>query len=165
MLIEKTFPIALTVLDNGLKHAQHLWQLLQHEADLLLEAQRADQLKALAEQKQRCVESLTQVSKQIAQILASEQLPHDAQGIADYFDRAASCGLPARQGTQKWQTLAELSKNCRDLNEKNGVRIEMLTRYAQRRLQLLKGRTETSITYGRDGITRSAAASHTLVTV
>ena len=165
MIIEKTFPIADQLIHNGLKIIQELYRLLNEEADALKQSHHANSLPLIAEQKQRLVFQLNQFSEQISQILTSEILPNDNEGINQYFSRASQQGLNTIKLSECWSEFTALSKNCRSLNEQNGASIALLARHVQRSLHILKGKSQTITTYEPDGSTNGSLSSRSLVSV
>lgn len=162
-MIEKTYPVATKLAKNGLIHTQRLFQLLSEEATLLRKNDAPELLTGIAAEKQLLVSQLNQFTKQLAQILSTENLNLDQNGIRNYLKKAKSASLKATELSQYWFEIMELSKKCREMNEHNGACIDLLTRHSQRSLQIIKGSGETINTYGPDGSTSSELNSQNLV--
>ncbi len=162
-MIEKTYPVATKLAKNGLIHTQKLFQLLGEEASLLRKDEATELLAGIAAEKQLLVTQLNQFTKQLSQILNTENLALDQDGIKDYLEKAKNAGLKATELSQYWFEITELSKKCRDMNEHNGACIDLLTRHNQRSLQIIKGNGQTINTYGPDGTTSSELNSQNLV--
>lgn len=164
-MIEKTFPITEKLLDNGLKATQQLLELLNQEADYLRQKTDPLALSAIVANKREIIVQLEQFSKQLGQVLATEKLVANHDGIHDYLLKAQSAGISIDGSRNCWANITALLKKCRALNEQNGAGIDLLSRHTQRSLQILRGKSQLASTYGPDGSTRSELFSHTLISV
>lgn len=164
-MIEKTFPITEKLLATGLKSSQKLFELLTSEFEQLKRKTDPIALTTLASNKKEVVSQLEQFSKQLGQVLATEKLPLSQEGIMSYLAKAKASDINISESWQRWQEIAVLSKKCRSLNEQNGASIDLLNRHIQRSLQILRGKSQITSTYGPDGSTRSVLFSHTLISV
>lgn len=150
---------------NGLKSAQKLFELLTAEYEQLKQQTDPVSLSTLASQKKDTVSQLEQFSKQLSQVLATEKLLINPEGITSYLSKAQTAGIDVSGSSKCWQDITALSKQCRSLNEQNGASIDLLSRHTQRSLQVLRGKSQLATTYGPDGTTRSELFSHTLISV
>ncbi|QPK61913.1 flagellar protein FlgN [Methylomonas sp. LL1] len=164
-MIEKTFPITEKLLANGLKSTQKLFELLSAEYEHLKQKIDPVVLTSLATNKKDTVFQLEQFSKQLGQVLATEKLLINHDGVISYFSKATTVGINVSKSSQCWQEITTLLKKCQLLNEQNGASIDLLSRHTQRSLQILRGRSQLTTTYGPDGTTRSELFSHTLISV
>ncbi|WP_347989019.1 flagellar protein FlgN [Methylomonas sp. AM2-LC] len=164
-MIEKTYPITENLLINGLNATQKLLELLHSEAENLLQSKDAQALTHIAAYKKEVVVQLEQFADQLGQVLATEQLLANHTGMNDYLSKAQAAGINIGNSRVNWANLTALSKKCRMLNEQNGACIELLSRHTQRALQILRGNSALSSTYGPDGSTRSELFSKTLISV
>lgn len=164
-MIEKTYPITEKLLSNGLKSTKKLLELLNAEHKQLQQKADATSLTALAAQKRDMVSQLEQFSKQLGQVLATEQLLMSQEGVFSYLSKAESAGINIADSSKSWIDITALSKKCRSLNEQNGASIDLLSRHTQRSLLILRGKSQLTNTYGPDGSTRSELFSHTLISV
>lgn len=164
-MIEKTFPITEKLLATGLKSTQQLFQLLNAEYEQLKQKNDPIALSTLAANKKEVVIQLEQFSKQLGQVLATEKLSTNQEGIMSYLAKAKAADINIASSLQCWLDIVALCKKCRSLNEQNGASIDLLSRHTQRCLQVLRGKSQLTATYGPDGTTRSELFSHTLVSV
>jgi len=164
-MIVKTFPIAEKLLNNGLMAAQSLLELLHAEADILSKKIDAPALTQVVARKKEVVVLLEEFAKQLGQVLATEKLTADHQGIAQYLAKAEANGVNIGDTRSCWANITALSKKCRALNEQNGAGIDLLSRHTQRALEIIKGKSPLVSTYGRDGATRSEQLSQRLISV
>lgn len=164
-MIEKTFPITEKLLNNGLQATQKLLELLNTESDNLAQKTDPNTLSVIAANKKEVVVQLEQFSKQLGQVLATEKLAADHDGINNYLSKARAVGINIDDSRRCWANITALSKKCRTLNEQNGACIDLLSRHTQRSLQILRGKSQLASTYGPDGSTRSELFSHTLISV
>lgn len=164
-MIEKTFPITEKLLATGLKSTQQLFQLLNNEYEQLKHKTDPEALSALAANKKEVVGQLEQFSKQLGQVLATEKLQSNQDGIMSYLAKAKAADINIAASLQCWLDIAALCQKCRALNEQNGASIDLLSRHTQRCLQVLRGKSQLASTYGPDGTTRSVLFSHTLISV
>ena len=164
-MIDKTFPITEKLILNALQLAQQLQQELIKEADVLKKTQHAEQISNIAANKKQLVAQLEQFNTQLAQVLATEKLPHNQESINEYFRRAKASGLLATDSSNHWELLMRVCLECRTLNEQNGACIELLSRHTNRSLDILKGKPAFANTYGADGIARSDRYTRPLISV
>lgn len=164
-MIDKTYPITEKLLSNGLKLTQKLYELLTAEQAQLKQKTEPVVFSALAAQKKEVVLQLEQFTKHLAQVLATEKLTISQEGVICYLSKAKAANLNIAESSQYWLHITAISRKCRALNEQNGAGIDLLTRYTQRSLQVLRGKSQLATTYGPDGSTRSELFSHTLISV
>lgn len=164
-MIEKTYPITEKLLANALKAAHSLHELLTVESDKLKQKIDPEAITTIAASKRDLVAQLEQFTKQLGQVLATEQLSVGSEGVKKYLAKAGAAGIHVDGVWASWTGLAKLSENCRTLNEQNGASIALLSRHTQRSLQILRGKSPLAATYGPDGVTRNELFSHTLISV
>lgn len=164
-MINKTYPIAEKLLENGFGLSKELLVLLTKESDNLKHRANADTLNKITASKEQTVLQLDQFSKQMSQILSTEKLKMTPQGMAEYFIKAKSVNLGTIEATRLWDEIISISRECRLLNEKNGASISLLAQNTQNSLHILKGKPYLPTTYGPDGATQSEQHSHSLVSV
>ena len=164
-MIQQTFPITENVLSNGLKASQQLLDLLNAESENLAHSTDPHALTAIADSKKAVVSELELFTQQLTQLLATEQLTVNHQGITRYLGKAQAAGLNINHSHSCWINITAISQKCRTLNEQNGACIALLSRHTQRALQILRGKPQTGNTYGADGATRSELFSRTLISV
>jgi flagellar biosynthesis protein FlgN len=164
-MIEKTWPITEKLILNALDLTEQLYRQLTREADTLKKPPHAELINDIAANKKQLVMQLEQFNMQCGQILATEKLSDNQEGIKDYFQRADAAGLPTAEAINHWAKIQLICSECRTLNEQNGAGIELLTSHAKRSLHILKGKPYSSSTYGPDGSTQSDPFTHTLILV
>ncbi len=164
-MIDKTFPITEKLLATGLRSTEQLFQLLTCEHQQLKQKTDPSAIANLIGNKKEIVVQLEQFSKQLGQVLATEKLPNNHEGILNYLAKAEATHIDTQNAQQCWQDIEALCKKCRALNEQNGASIDLLSRHTQRCLQVLRGKSQLTATYGPDGSTRSVLFSHTLISV
>ncbi len=161
-MVEKTWPFAEQLIANMLALTGQLHQQLSQETDILKSGAQARLMDQCTAAKKQLVNQLEQLNQQISQILAAEKLPNNQDGVNGYFQQVEAAGLPVAETVNKWKQIQQICFECRTLNEQNGASIELLSLHAKRSLDILKGKTGASNTYGRDGVTKSDALTHTL---
>lgn len=164
-MIDKTYPITEKLILNALQLAQQLHQELTREAEALKKSQQAELISNIAANKKQLVAQMEQFNAQLTQVLATESLPNNQEGIKGYFNRAETSGLLTAESTRNWTQLMLTCAECRSLNEQNGAGIDLLSRHTKRSLDILKGKPEFANTYGSDGSTQSDRHSRTLISV
>jgi len=164
-MIEKTYPIVEKLVFNALHLVERLFQQLIEEADALKKAQNAELINTIAANKKQLVVQLELFNTQCGQVLATEKLPNNQDGIIEYFQRAAAADLLTAELTRNWAQIQSLCSECRILNDQNGASIALLTRHTNRSLHILKGNPHTSNTYGPDGSTKNELYSRPLISV
>lgn len=165
-MINKTFPIAERLVENGLTLIRQLQQLLMDEAELLKKSDQIELLNAVVLKKQPLINQINQFSRQMAQVLTTETLPNDQNGMIQYIEKAKAVGLTAETLKHNWSEIISITESCRTLNELNGGSIDILRRYTLRSLQILKGDSLLgSSTYDKDGSTKAELPSRKLMAV
>ena len=164
-MIEKTWPIIEKLILNALHLTEQLYQQLTQEADILKKSPHTELLNNIAANKKQLVMQLEQFNVQCGQILLTEKLPNNHEGIKEYFQRTEAAGLPATEAINNWAQIQLICFKCRTLNEQNGASIELLAYHTKRSLHILKGKPHNLNTYGPDGATQSDSFTHTLILV
>jgi flagellar biosynthesis protein FlgN len=164
-MIEKTWPIAEKLILNAMHLSQQLYQQLTDEADALKKTPHVELINNIAANKKQLVLQLEQFNIQCGQILATEKLPNNQEGIKEYFQRAEAFGLPATDTMNNWSEIQFICSKSRNLNEQNGASVELLAYHTKRSLQILKGKSHSPNTYGPDGASQSDPFNHTLILV
>ncbi|MFU8787614.1 MAG: flagella synthesis protein FlgN [Methylobacter sp.] len=164
-MIEQTYPIAEKLIANALQLAQQLHHELTQEASALKKMQQAERIGTIADSKKQLVAQLDQLNAQITQILAIEKLPNTPDSVKDYFKSAETAGLPTAESANNWTQLMRVCSECRRQNEENGASIDVLSRHAQRSLNIIKGKPESANTYDADGSTHSERHTSPLISV
>jgi flagella synthesis protein FlgN len=161
-MIEKTWPSAEKLILNILTKTQQLHEQLAKEADILKAGQPPELIDQSTTQKKQLANELEALHAQLNQLLATEKLPNNQEGVQLYLQQAATVALPTTETLARWRQIQQLCAECKTLNEQNGASIELLSLHAKRALDILKGKDQTANTYGRDGITQSDALTRTL---
>ncbi|MGZ8224353.1 MAG: flagella synthesis protein FlgN [Methylobacter sp.] len=164
-MIEKTWPITEKLILNALHLTGQLYEQLAREADALKKPLHTELINDIATSKKQLVAQLEQFNMQCGQILATEKLPNDQEGIKEYFQRAEAAELRAVESINNWAQIQFICSECRTLNEQNGAGIELLAHHTKRSLHILKGKPHITNTYGPDGATQSDRFTHTLISV
>jgi len=164
-MIEKTWPIAEKLILNALHLTGQLYQQLTREADTLKKPPHTELINTIAANKKQLVMQLEQFNMQCGQILATEKLPDNQEGIKEYFQQAAAAGLSTVESTSHWAQIQSICSECRTLNEQNGAGIELLAYHNKRSLHILKGKPFAANTYGPDGAPQNDPFTHTLILV
>ena len=151
MMIEKTFPITEKLIFDALQYTQELYQQLDLEADALKQTHNSDAIAKIAANKKQLVAKLDLFNSQLSQILATETLPNSQQGLTDYFNRAHAANFSTEDAIKNWASVRTISANSQALNEQNGASLDLLARHTKRSLQVLKGKSQFTNTYGPDG--------------
>jgi flagellar biosynthesis protein FlgN len=164
-MIRKTWLIAEKLILNTLHLTRQLHRQLIQEAGTLKKSPDAELINDIAANKKHLVMQLEQLNMQFGQILATEKLPNNQEGIKEYFLRAEAAELPTDESIDSWAQFQLICSECRTLNEQNGASIELLSYHAKRSLHILKGKPHGSNTYGPDGTTQSDSFTHILTLV
>jgi flagella synthesis protein FlgN len=164
-MIEKTWPITEKLILNALHLTEQLYQQLVQEADSLKKPPHTELINNIAANKKQLVMQLEQFNIQCGQILTTEKLPNNQEGIKEYFQRAEVAGLSTVESADNWAKIQSICSECRALNEQNGASIELLAYHTKRSLHILKGKSHSSNTYGPDGSTQNDSFTRTLLLV
>ncbi len=164
-MIEKTYPITEQLLSKVLILSHKLLRILSQEEGNLKSKAAPESLSDIANNKKEIVSQLEQFSKQLSHLLATENLSLNQEGIKEYFQKARTSGFQITNTFAQWQQITAITEKCRYLNEQNGASIGLLIRHNQRSLQILRGKSQLSATYGPDGSTTTEQFSHSLVSV
>lgn len=161
-MVEKTWPFAEQLIANMLALAGQLQQQLIQEAEILKSGAQVHLMDESTIAKKQLANQLEQLNQQFSQILSTEKLPNNQDGVNGYFQQAEAAGLPIAGTVDTWKQIQQICSEARALNEENGASIELLNLHAKRSLDILKGKTGVANTYGRDGVTKRDALTHTL---
>lgn len=164
-MITKTFPIAERLVANGLDLIRQLQQLLMDEATLLKQSDQLGLLNDLVQKKQPLINQINQFSRQMAQVLTTEKLPNDQDGMIQYLEKAKAMELGAETIIDNWTKIIEVTQACQVLNEQNGGSIDILRRHTIRSLHIIKGGPQPPDTYNKDGSTKIALRSRRLMAI
>lgn len=164
-MIEKTWPITEKLILNALYLTGQLYQQLTQEANILKNPPDTELIDNITANKKHLVMQLEQFNMQCGQVLVTEKLSNNQEGMKEYFQRAEAAGLPIAESTSNWAKIQFICSECRTLNEQNGASIELLAYHAKRSLYILKGKLHSSNTYGPDGTAQSGPLTHTLISV
>lgn len=164
-MIKKTWLLAEKLILNTLYLTRQLHQQLNQEAEALRKSPHAELINDIAANKKHLVTQLGQFNLQCGQILATEKLPNNQEGLKEYFQRAEFAGLPIAESITNWAQIQFICSECRTMNEQNGASIELLSYHTKRSLHILKGKPPGSNTYGPDGAAQSDPFTHTLILV
>ncbi|MGR9046454.1 MAG: flagella synthesis protein FlgN [Gammaproteobacteria bacterium] len=164
-MINKTFPIMEKLLNTGLQLSQDLHRQLQEETAILKNSRPEASLDEATQQKQQLIGELNELSRQLGQVLETEKLPNNRNGINAYFEKAAGAGFDIDHAVEKWERIIDVTATNKTLNECNGVSINLLLRHTRQSLNILKGKPQTGHTYGPDGSTNSDLHSNTSISV
>lgn len=159
-MIDKSFPFAAQLFQNGLNVTESFYQILTKEANYLKENNNIDTFNELIAQKNQLIPQLDEFSKQLEKVLKTESLTINREGIQQYFIIAKTAGLDISTAENNWEKLADLSEKCQHLNEQNGASIALLARHTKRTLDILKGKPKFANTYGSNGISSYESSSN-----
>lgn len=140
--------------------AERLHDLLTREYDLLtrVTAEAPDDLGRLLADKQALLAEIAEADRQLRETLAAQGLAADSTGLDALLARLDDSGGLARS----WQRLAALLHECETQNLTNGGLVELSQRQVQFALDVLRGETTGTSTYGADGHTRSLGRSRSI---
>jgi flagella synthesis protein FlgN len=141
------------ILANEIATVARFVTLLGEEKTILANG-KPEELAHILEKKGKLIDALNAIG--IERQAALEQL-----GIAEQRD-AVEAWLQTKGGPelqQSWQTLQELARQAKALNEVNGQSIALLTRNNQELLEAISGRQPRLSFYGPDGQTTSNPGS------
>lgn len=141
---------------------EQLRQQLASESALLKAAPNPAELDGCTANKKQLLSQLEEVNRQLGGILAREGLPHNQEGVNEYFRRASLAGLETAETAANWREIQLVCGECKALNESNGASLELLGQHAKRSLDILKGKNRGATVYGRDGAPKNDALTHTL---
>ncbi len=164
-MIEKTYPITEKLILNALNLVKELRLQLDQEVEALKNTQNAELINTIANSKKQLVVQLELFNTQWGQILATEVLANNQEGITEYFQRAAAAGILTDELIHQWTQIQTFCSECKALNDQNGASIAMLARHTERSLHILKGKSHTSNTYGPDGSSQSELHIRPLISV
>lgn len=164
-LLDKTFPVFEQILGAILQLLEQLQSQLMQETDALANTNNADVINIIAANKKQLVQQLELFNTQLGQILSTESLPNNQDGISEYFRRAENHGMETEQVIADWNRAQLLCRACKQLNDQNGASILLLSRHNSRCLQLIKGNNLQTSTYGPKGQSQNELRSRPLISV
>lgn len=161
-MTKDSWPIAEQLIASMLDQAEQLRLQLNQEAEILKSGAQPHLMDQCTAAKKILAVQLDQLNRQFSQLLVSQKLPDNQDGVNAYLRQAEVLGFPTGDATSQWEKVRQVCAECKDLNEHNGACIDLLSLHAKRSLDILKGKTGNSNTYGKDGISKSDALTHTL---
>ncbi len=165
IMIEKTYPLAEKLLEQGAIESNKLTAILNQEKDNLMQRSNPIMINKIAEEKKHKTALIEQFSRQFNQILYTSHLELNSQGVELYFREAESHKIDTTKSRQHWDLIIQQARQCKQLNQENGLRLNILMQHTQRALQILKGKSRQTTTYGPDGNSAKERFSHALVSV
>ncbi len=146
----------LTSLVAELTHLfESFYNALQTESEAL-KKNNSEQLTLSSSTKQEQSEGIAHLTGQLESSLKANNLT-----LANLFDVKVAATLPKalQQATQK---LVAISDQCQDLNQANGMAIQMLSNINKHALNLISGKTQSNVQlYGSSGVTTASSNTKT----
>ena len=165
MMIATTYPIIEHLMVNALTWVIQLRECLLEETEVLRLSQGIERIDEIANQKKQLVAPLELFNSQCAEILNTENLACSHDGITAYFQIAKIAGFNTEILVEKWAQIRVLCVECQALNEQNGAMIALLSRHNTQSLHILKGKSQSSNTYGPDGSSKADLFKRSLISV
>ncbi len=120
-----------------------------------------ERLTAIADTKQRLSDILGDLDRERSELLRQAGLDLGRTGVLAYLDRQTASEREPLDVL--WQRIETLTRDCRRLNQINGIVIEKRRRRAETALRILQGQTVDSDLYTPHGTTpRRPGPGHTL---
>ncbi len=153
-------PPMLPVLQDIAAYLDELRQALVAEYEAL-GTDDSERLQAIAETKQRLSDILGDLDRERSSLLREAGLDLDRTGVLAYLDRQSAADREPLDIL--WQRIETLTRDCRRLNQINGIVIEKRRRRAETALRLLQGQTPGDDLYTARGTTPPGTGpGHTL---
>ncbi len=137
----------LEIFRRTLTEVNILRDLLQQESQALSD-RLVDQIESVAEKKQ---ESTIRIDQLV-----------NVQRFFEQFDENDSAFNELRTYQEK---IIKTLETCKALNERNGARVEIMSRYTRRAIDILRNPGNQQCTYGPDGSTQKITISRTRASV
>ena len=134
----------LACLDAEITETSNFIDLLEKEAETLINSESLSDIPALAAAKEASAHKLTALATERQQLL---QLPEGANSHEHMSDIAASDD----DLWQAWYTVLDLAEQARSLNLRNGALIEVHLRHTRQSLEALRNATGIGDVYTADG--------------
>lgn len=143
------------LLQQTLEALDVLEKTLREESDVLTSRARdAAAIDAIALRKQQLVTEINNMVRNGDRILINNGLAPGREGVESWLKH-----LPTdHPALGIWHSILDTSARCKELNEINGVQINLLNRSAQEALTILLGDAGGSDTYGPNGSGRFSAS-------
>jgi len=120
--------------------------LLDTEYDYLLN-NNVDELDRASDARQACVTELLRIEDERKSLCRMLNVPADPPGI----ERILTWCDPSRALQKRWGECAEMAKNCRNRNDRNGALVSERLKKVEGLLDVLTGRSNQPKTYGKQG--------------
>jgi len=105
-----------------------------------------------------------ELARQISEVEAARVACLRSAGLADTglggMQQVLGTSLAGQQVLKRWDAVLEQIKRCHDANLAVGASIQAQARQTVRSLELLGSNRGITVTYGRDGMSRTGRASH-----
>lgn len=165
MMIATTYPIIDQLMTNALAWLTQLRECLLEEAEVFRLSQDTARIDEIAKLKKQLVANLELFSSQCAEVLGTENLACNQDGMMAYFQLAQIAGFNMETLPGSWSHVRALCVECQALNEQNGAMIALLSRHNAQALQILRGKSQSSNTYGPDGSSKADLFKRSLISV
>lgn len=145
------------LMDEQMDLAGHLREVLKQEYAILSQAT-PEGLDALLPEKQSALERLLQADTALHDVLKQHGLDGDAKDIEQLMRLLDPAGGLAAS----WRRLADVLNECETQNQTNGSLVEMSRQQVELALNVLRGETPATSTYGSNGQTQRSARSRSI---
>jgi flagellar biosynthesis/type III secretory pathway chaperone len=144
------------ILSTQLAAATRLRDVLTREYDILRQPT-PDGLDALLPEKQAALNALADADRELRDALGNQATARAADIEQSMAQLDATGGLA---GT--WRQLADVLRECETRNQTNGSLVELSRQHVELALNVLRGETPPTSTYGSNGQTERAARSRSI---
>ena len=151
-----------SIFDSQITAATQLLELLKKEHDAVAD-QNADDIEQLLNAKQaqiECLETLTTKQDRLLVEAGFNPSRSTTEKFLIQHDTGGSFEL-----INLWHRLSDVVMQCRDQNQRNGRLVTLRRRKTEQALNILRGQSPDSQSYGPDGTAVSGTASRPLTTV
>ena len=142
------------LLNSQLAAATALRDVLAREYDILRQPT-PDGLDTLLPEKQAALNALANADQDLREALGDQA---DTADIEQAMTRLDASGALVRS----WRQLAEVLRECETRNQTNGSLVELSRQHVELALNVLRGETPATSTYGSNGQTQRAARSRSI---
>lgn len=143
----------MAILESEIEAFETFLGILQIENETL-QSRQIDSLPELTALKTEQITYLNQLASQRCEALTIQGFTPDPQGMASwlyYYD------FPDHTLSTLWRGTVELARQAKDLNDRNGLLIELKLTQTQNALSILQATSDQLNVYGKDGQTHVPA--------
>ncbi|MCI0734073.1 MAG: flagellar protein FlgN [Methylococcaceae bacterium] len=154
----EAYSLLVEILRDTLDEVSHLHELLLREGQVLTD-RHADEINSVAKKKQESVNRIRHLTNLQHEFFEAKKLPDGETGLNHYLERFREDDPHTLELRAYRENIKRCLDQCKESNERNGARIELMNRHTRRAIDFLRNQGNQPHTYGPDGNTQQTPLS------